>query len=48
MLSILTRHPAGICLLNVNNKNTKMLNMFKVNNKNTTATPLALFWYLYC
>ena len=31
--------PAGIYLVKVNNRNTKVRNMFKVNNKDTRTTP---------
>ena len=40
--------PAGIYLLKVYNRNTKLKvrNMFKVNNKNTKTRPIASFWCL--
>ena len=48
--TLLNKHkPAGIYLLQVNNRNTRTrCDMFKVNNKDTRATPVASFWYLYC
>ena len=39
----------GIDMLKVSNGNTKdMLNLFKVNNKNTRTTSMMSFWGLYC
>ena len=34
-------------LLTLNKTELDSINMFKVNNKDTRATPLASFWYLY-
>ena len=40
-------YPVGICLLKINKRNTKMWNMFKVNDKDTRTTPMPSFWCLY-
>ena len=41
--------PAGIYLLNVNNKTDENVgNLFKVSNKDTRPTLLTSFWCLYC
>ena len=37
-------YPAGICLLKIGSRNTyNVLNLFKVNNKDTRTTPLTSF-----
>ena len=40
---------AGICLLKVNNRNTRAsFEICSVTNKDTRTTPMALFWCLFC